>query len=185
MKAVIASDLHGSATYTERLFERIAEERPDFIVLLGDLLYHGARNVLPDGYDTKRTAALLNEHAERIVAVRGNCDSEVDQMVLGFPCRETSTRIVDGACGIVLLLTHGHIIDPDNPGPQPKTTLLCSGHTHVKVLERRDENLVVLNPGSVSLPKDGSRSYAVYDDGLVTLKSLDDGTPLQALDVLA
>ncbi len=184
MKLVIASDLHGSETYVRMLLDRIAEEAPERIVLLGDLLYHGPRNDLPQGYDTKQVAALLNEHAARIVAVRGNCDAEVDQMVLDFPCMgDSATIVVDGH---MLFCTHGHVFSPTaEPGapdaapPLPPSSAFLSGHTHVKTLAER-AGVLYVNPGSVSLPKDGSRSFAVYENGTFTLKGLEDGEPIDS-----
>ena len=169
MKFVIASDIHGSAAWCERLLKAIEKEAPDQVLLLGDLLYHGPRNPLPDGYDPQGVAALLNSIADRIVAVRGNCDSEVDQMVLDFPCLADYALVVDGTTW--LYCTHGHVHAPDAPPPLPKGTVFCSGHTHVKTNEVRD-GIRFLNPGSVSLPKDGSNSYAVYDNGNITLHEL-------------
>ena len=210
MKLVIASDIHGSATYARMLFDRIAEETPDFIVLLGDLLYHGPRNNLPAGYAPREVFALLNEHAKRIIAVRGNCDAEVDQMVLDFPCMDDAATLHDG--DITLFLTHGHVYAPEDapseadapngntseiasrssapgalvgtkPFPAlPPHAAFLSGHTHVKVLERRGR-LVFVNPGSVSLPKDGSHSFATYHDGTFKLKALSSGHTLSELEM--
>ena len=182
MKVLIASDLHGSAAHVETLVRRIEEEAPDRIALLGDILYHGPRNPLPDGYDPQAVVALLEPLAARIVAVRGNCDAEVDQMVLPFPCMETYAQIIDGAADATLFLTHGHAVTPDEPPALAPRTIFCSGHTHVKVLEAHG-GVLFCNPGSISLPKDGSRSYAVYEDGTVTLKLLDDASASNALDV--
>lgn len=187
MKLIIASDLHGSATHVETLMGRVAEERPDRIVLLGDALYHGPRNDLPEGYAPKQVAAMLNAHAERIVAVRGNCDAEVDQMVLDFPLMADFAQIVDGER--TLVLTHGHLYDlTKEPGAHgalprlPQRAAVLSGHTHVKTLETRG-GILFVNPGSVSLPKDGSRSYAVYENGLFTLKNLDDASTVAQTSV--
>ena len=144
---------------------------PDRIVLLGDLLYHGPRNNLPEGYAPREVAAVLNAWAGRIVAVRGNCDAEVDQMVLDFPCMADHALIE--ADGHLLYLTHGHLAGkaPDDPPPLAAGSAFLSGHTHVKTLDERGGVLFV-NPGSTSIPKDGSASYAVYDRGFFALKSL-------------
>lgn len=142
---------------------RIEKESPDRVVLLGDLLYHGPRNPLPDGYDPKQVAAMLNSIAERVVAVRGNCDSEVDQMMLGFPCLGDYALIVDER--ITVFATHGHIFGPENVPPLPGNSILLSGHTHVKTNDKKDE-IVFANPGSVSLPKDGSNSYGIVEQGV-------------------
>lgn len=175
MKLVIASDIHGSATACRALLARAAEERPDRLVLLGDVLYHGPRNALPAGYAPADVAAMLNEVPWPVTAVRGNCDAEVDQMVLAFPCLDTTAVIVDGPR--TLLCTHGHVISPDEHGPLGARAALLSGHTHVKTLCERDGVLYV-NPGSPSIPKDGVASFAVYDDGTFTLRDLETGAVL-------
>lgn len=184
MKLLVASDLHGSSTHVDTLFERIEEERPDRIVLLGDLLYHGPRNDLPDGYAPREVAARLNAVAERITAVRGNCDAEVDQMVLDFPCMaDYAQMVVEGA---TLTFTHGHVIDPASSAdgrvgalPLPAGSFFFSGHTHVKGIEERD-GIVFVNPGSVSIPKDDCRSFCIVDDETVTLNELESGRVITA-----
>lgn len=172
MKLLIASDLHGSAPAVRALAARIEAEAPDRIALLGDLLYHGPRNDLPAGYAPKEVIGLLNGLAERIVAVRGNCDAEVDQMVLGFPCMADYALVE--ADGRLLYLTHGHLpgMSPDDPPSLAPGSALLTGHTHAKTLDERDGVLYV-NPGSTSIPKDGSASYAVYENGAFMLKALD------------
>lgn len=162
MKLLIASDIHGSAYWCRALLRRIDAERPDRVALLGDLLYHGPRNDLPRDYAPKEVAAMLNPLAERIIAVRGNCDSEVDQMMLDFPCLGDYALVFDGARQ--LFLTHGHMYGPSNVPPLAHGGALLYGHTHVKEIAERDGVLFV-NPGSVSLPKDGSNSYAICEDG--------------------
>lgn len=169
MKLLIASDIHGSILYAETLFERVADEKPDKILLLGDLLYHGPRNDLPDGYNPKAVIALLNAHREQLLCVRGNCEAEVDQMVLPFPCMADYAQIV--ADGKTLYLTHGHHASPENLPPLPGGSVFLSGHTHVK----RDAaigGIRCLNPGSVSIPKDGSHSCLVYEDGEFSFRIL-------------
>lgn len=166
VKLLIASDLHGAAPAVQALASRIEAEAPERIVLLGDLLYHGPRNDLPQGYAPKEVISVLNGLADRIVAVRGNCDAEVDQMVLDFPCMADYALIeMDGH---ELYLTHGHL--DLAPRLTPRSALL-SGHTHVKVLEKR-EGVLHVNPGSTSIPKDGTSSYAVYENGVFALKTL-------------
>lgn len=171
VKLLIASDLHGAAPAVHALAARIESEAPDRIVLLGDLLYHGPRNDLPAGYAPKEVIAVLNGLAERIVAVRGNCDAEVDQMVLDFPCMADYALVeVDGH---ELYLAHGHLGDPPRLAPG---SACLSGHTHVKTLDNR-EGVLYVNPGSTSIPKDGTASYAVYENGTFKLKTLE-GTVL-------
>ena len=179
MKFVIASDLHGAAPAVRALMERIDREAPDRVLLLGDLLYHGPRNDLPEGYAPKEVLATLNGIAERIVAVRGNCDAEVDQMVLDFPCLSDFSQV--WADGHLLHLSHGHLAgnSPDRPPALPQGSALLTGHTHLKRLELVDDVMYV-NPGSTSIPKDGCASYAVYDNGTFALKKLDGKTLLEA-----
>ncbi len=199
MRFVIASDIHGSATWCRALMAQIERESPDRVLLLGDLLYHGPRNDLPDGYAPKEVAAMLNSIAERIIAVRGNCEAEVDQMVLDFPCLADCAEVFDagvsagapwmdggaaapGVAGRLLFLTHGHVYGPglqnsiDNLPKIPggSGAALLYGHTHVKVcgLCPGHPDLWLLNPGSVSLPKDGTRSFATYEDGTFELREL-------------
>ena len=179
-KMLIASDLHGSADAAAALCARIDELQPDKILLLGDLLYHGPRNDLPKGYAPKKVIPLLNALKERIVAVRGNCEAEVDQMVLEFSCMDDYALVqIDG---LIFALSHGHVYNPSKLPPVPHIDVFASGHTHVKVLERRNDGLVVLNPGSTTIPKDDSASYATYQDGTITLHSLD-GACLESLQV--
>ncbi|MDO4437625.1 MAG: phosphodiesterase [Coriobacteriaceae bacterium] len=172
MKILIASDIHGSAYWANRLFEAIDAEQPDRVVLLGDLLYHGPRNDLPRDYAPKQVIPLLNNLAQtgRLMAVRGNCEAEVDQMVLDVPCMADSATLVDDH-GRTLFFTHGHVFGAglhnsvDNVPPLPEGSALVYGHTHIKVNETCEVHpgLWLFNPGSVSIPKDGTHSYGVYD----------------------
>ena len=174
MKFLIASDIHGSAYWAERLMVAIEVEQPDRIILLGDLLYHGPRNDLPRDYAPKRVIPLLNDLAKsgRVIAVRGNCEAEVDQMVLDFPCLADSTTVMDSD-GRELFCTHGHVFGAgmhnsvDNAPALPAGSALVYGHTHIKVNEESREHpgLWLFNPGSVSIPKDRTHSYGIYEDG--------------------
>ena len=170
MKWMIASDLHGSAHYTRLLLEAFDREQADRLLLLGDLLYHGPRNDLPEEYAPKQVIPMLSGLKDKIVAVRGNCEAEVDQMVLPFPCMaDYSQLLVDGK---VFHLTHGHHGSPENLPPLPEGGIFLSGHTHVK----RDEvigGIRCLNPGSVSIPKDGSNSCLVYEAGEFSVRLLE------------
>ena len=171
MKLVIASDLHGSAFWCGKLMELIARENPQRVVLLGDLLYHGPRNDLPRGYAPKEVIAMLSSIREKIVAVRGNCEAEVDQMVLPFPCMAGSGIL---ECdGLRMYLTHGHHENPANLPPLAPGDVFLSGHTHVKE-DRMVEGVRCLNPGSVSIPKDGSHSCMVYRDGVFEFRILEE-----------
>ena len=153
MRYIIASDLHGSAFWTEKLCGRIDELQPDRVILLGDLLYHGPRNDLPDGYAPKRVIPMLNALADRIIAVRGNCDTEVDQMVLSFPILSDSAYICDH--GQRVFATHGHVWNPDKLPPLREGDIMLFGHTHVP-LDEFCGGIRCINPGSVSIPKEGS-----------------------------
>ena len=174
MKFLIASDIHGSASWAERLMSAIEEAQPDRVILLGDLLYHGPRNDLPRDYAPKRVILLLNDLAKsgRVIAVRGNCEAEVDQMVLEFPCMSDSALVMDSD-GRELFCTHGHVFGAgmhnsvDNAPVLPVGSALVYGHTHIKVNEESQEHpgLWLFNPGSVSIPKDGTHSYGIYEDG--------------------
>ena len=171
MKLLIASDIHGSAYYCGKLMEVLEREQPDKLLLLGDLLYHGPRNDLPRDYAPKQVIPMLSAHKDMIVAVRGNCEAEVDQMVLPFPCMADSSQLeVDGK---VFYLTHGHHESPDNLPQLPEGSVFLSGHTHVKLDEMRN-GIRCLNPGSVSIPKDGSHSCMLYEKGVFTVVPLED-----------
>lgn len=171
MKWFIASDIHGSAYYCEKLLNAFHAEKADRILLLGDLLYHGPRNDLPKEYDTKAVTAMLNAHNNQITAVRGNCDAEVDQWVLSFPMMADCTVIHDG--GTSIFATHGHLYNETSLPPMTGRTVLLHGHTHVpKCVEH--ENYIYMNPGSVSLPKDNTpRGYMICENGLFVWKDLD------------
>ena len=162
MKFVIASDIHGSAFWCRKLMELIENEQPNKILLLGDLLYHGPRNDLPRDYAPKQVIPMLSRYKDKIVAVRGNCEAEVDQMVLPFPCMADYALLIDGS--ITFYLTHGHHASPDNLPPLEEGSIFLSGHTHVKIDEIR-KGIRCVNPGSVSITKDGSHSCMVWDNG--------------------
>lgn len=154
MKFLILSDIHGSAGCLETALASF-EKDCDAIILLGDYLNHGPRNSLPEGWDTKKTAQILNEHKAKIICVRGNCDSEVDQMMLTFPCLNAySTLAIPAASGIRrIFLHHGHLYTRDELSELlPTGTVVLSGHTHVTVMEEAN-GLFYFNPGSISLPK--------------------------------
>lgn len=170
MKLLIASDIHGSAYYCEKLIKCINEEKPDRILLLGDILYHGPRNDLPRGYDPKKCAQLLNEYKDLILCVRGNCDSEVDAMLLDFPIgADYAFLCIDG---ISLFATHGHIFNPDKLPPLKKGDILLNGHTHVPAFVKCD-GFTYVNPGSVSIPKNESaHGYICFNNGVFARKNL-------------
>ena len=172
MKLMIASDLHGSEYYVNLMCRRLEEEKPERLVLLGDLLYHGPRNDLPRDYDTRACAALLNELNPPPVAIRGNCDGEVDQLVLTFPM--LSDFAVLFADGYSLFLTHGHRLD-EAKGRLGPGDVLFYGHTHEPYFTRAD-GVTLVNPGSVSIPKNGSpHSYLVFEGGALRWKDVETG----------
>ena len=171
MKFVIASDIHGSAYWCGKLMEVIEEVKPDKILLLGDILYHGPRNDLPRDYAPKQVIPMLSAYKDRILCVRGNCEAEVDQMVLPFPCMSDCAQVV--CDGTTLYLTHGHHHNPENLPPLGEGNVFLSGHTHVKQ-DVVKNGIRCLNPGSVSIPKDGSHSCIVYDSGNFLFRILED-----------
>ena len=161
MKLMIASDLHGSAKYCRLLLEALNRENPDKLLLLGDLLYHGPRNDLPEEYAPKQVIAMLSGVKDKVLCVRGNCDTEVDQMVLPFPIlADYCWLYLDGHA---VFATHGHHhCEAQPPALQPGDILLC-GHTHVPACRVHDQ-FTYLNPGSVSLPKEHSvHGYLIYE----------------------
>ena len=175
MKWMIASDLHGSAYYCKLLLERWAEEQADTLIFLGDILYHGPRNDLPQGYAPKEVIAMLNPLADKLLCVRGNCDCEVDQMVLQFPILADYAVLAE--CGRRIYLTHGHVINKEHPLPFAAGDILLHGHTHVPVCEDCG-GFWYLNPGSVSIPKNGSRhSYMTLENGQFLWKDVTTGAP--------
>ena len=173
MKYLIASDLHGSAYYCRKLMEAYDREQPDRLVLLGDLLYHGPRNDLPRDYAPKEVIPMLNAHKENILAIRGNCDAEVDQMVLDFPIM-ADYAVLQLENGQTIYLSHGHIYHEGNLPPMKKDDIFLYGHTHVLRAEKKD-GIVYLNPGSVSIPKEGNPpTYALLEKGVFTIKEFDE-----------
>lgn len=173
MKLIILSDLHGSFSRARVILEKVERECPDFIVLLGDLLYHGPRNPLPEGHNPKELAVILNQYKKKIVAVRGNCDAEVDQMVLDFPIMADYAWIV--ADGRRMYLTHGHLWNSENLPALEAGDIFVSGHTHIPALHTNKNNIMICNPGSCSLPKENHPpSYMIYEDGRFEVRDLND-----------
>ena len=162
MKYLIASDIHGSASACEHVLRLFEREGCDRLILLGDLLYHGPRNPLPDAYDPPKVAQMLNEKAHLIHAVRGNCDAEVDQLMFEFPMMGDYAVLDAGK--ETFFLTHGHLWNEFTLPPLGMGTVLAHGHTHIPELKRLECGLTIFNPGSVSLPKGGSeRSFGYFD----------------------
>ena len=172
MKLMIASDIHGSAAYCRDLLTAFEREKADRLLLLGDILYHGPRNDLPKGYAPKEVIAMLNPLSQRIFCVRGNCEAEVDQMVLSFPVMADYCVLAAGKR--LIYATHGHNYNLKTLPPLQKGDVLLHGHTHIPAWERFGEDNLYLNPGSVSIPKEGSaHSYMVLEGDLAVWKDLD------------
>ena len=170
MQLFFASDLHGSLPATKQMLEKYNQSSAQHLVILGDILNHGPRNPVPDGYQPPAVAELLNNYSDQIIAVRGNCDSEVDQMLLDFPMLESYAWVLleDGKR---LFLTHGHIYNGDNHPSLKEGDIIVHGHTHIPVAEQVD-SFFVYNPGSITFPKGGVLpSYGIFEHN--TLKVLD------------
>ncbi len=173
MKFLICSDIHGSAHYCRMLIDRIGEEKADRVIILGDILYHGPRNDLPEGYAPKEVIAMLNPLKEKLFCVRGNCDAEVDQMVLDFPILADYSIIpLDDR---LIYATHGHNFNENNLPPIACGDILLNGHTHIPKCTLH-EDYIYMNPGSVSIPKEGSfHSYMTLEKGEFLWKNLENG----------
>lgn len=171
MKIFVASDLHGSAYNSTKMLEAYDREQADKLLLLGDILYHGPRNDLPKEYAPKKVIEMLNARKEEILCVRGNCDTEVDQMVLEFPIMaEYCILYVEDR---MIFATHGHNFNEKNLPMLKKGDILLHGHTHVPVCRETDQ-YIYMNPGSVSIPKEESwHGYMILENGVFTWKDLD------------
>lgn len=172
MKLFIISDIHGSLYYLKKVMEIFERENYDKLIILGDELYHGPRNPLPKDYSPKDVIEILNQYRDKIIAVRGNCDSEVDQMVLNYPLMSDYSMIYLGKRRV--FLTHGHLYNIDNPLPMSQGDILLYGHFHIPMIEER-EGIYFLNPGSISLPKNNSKnSFAILEENRFTIKDLEE-----------
>lgn len=170
MTTMIASDIHGSAHWCERLLAAFDREGAQRLLLLGDILYHGPRNALPEGYAPMETAGLLNARAGRVFAVRGNCDAEIDRELLRFPMAESCLL---SAGERTVFATHGHVYHKDHLPPLQPGDALLQGHTHVPCWERTEAGVWVLNPGSVAIPKQSSpRGYLLLQGTAFIWKDL-------------
>lgn len=179
MKYLIASDLHGSGYYADRLWEAYDREQADRLIFLGDMLYHGPRNELPREYDPKKVTALMNARKKELLCVRGNCEAEVDQMVLEFPVMADYAILpvarTKGAGEALMFITHGHLFNEEQLPMLQKGDILLHGHTHLQVC-REHEDYVYMNPGSLSLPKEGSRhGYMTLENGHFLWKDVETG----------
>ena len=171
MKLLIASDLHGSYYYCEKLIERFFEEKADRLILCGDILYHGPRNDLPKDYNPKLTAKALNGIKNKIICVRGNCDAEVDQNMLEFPLLAENAIVCTEEK--VLFITHGHKFSVDNPPPVNNGDIVVGGHTHVPLFVEKN-GVFYVNPGSVSIPKENSHhGYIIFENAAFIMKDIE------------
>ena len=171
MKLMIASDIHGSYFYCKKMLEAFHAEKADRLLILGDILYHGPRNDLPEEYAPKKVIPALNEIKDKLLCVRGNCDTEVDQMVLTFPILADYCII---ECGKkTVFATHGHRFSETTPPPMPAGSILLGGHTHVPKCTEYD-TYTYMNPGSVSIPKENSHhGYMIYENDTFLWKDFD------------
>ena len=175
MKMLLASDIHGSAFFCRQLLDIYRKSGAARLVLLGDILYHGPRNDLPREYAPREVISMLNPLKDQIYAVRGNCDTEVDQMVLQFPIlADYALLSIEGK---TLYATHGHVFNQDSLPPMQDGDILIHGHTHLLKAEKMETDfgtVAILNPGSVSIPKGGNpNTYAILENGIFTIKTLD------------
>lgn len=169
MKLMFASDIHGSESDCRQMTEIFEQENAERLILLGDLLYHGPRNDLPECYAPKEVIKMLNAKKDKLFCVRGNCEAEVDQMVLEFPVMAEYALMLWG--GRTIFITHGHIFNNDNPPLIKENDILIHGHTHVQTIE--NHGYIYINPGSVSLPKNNcEKSFMLFEDGIFTIYTL-------------
>lgn len=178
MKLVFCSDIHGDITAAKASLDAFRREDAEKLIILGDILYHGPRNDLPKDYAPKDVIALLNENRDIILAVRGNCDTEVDQMVLDFPVlADYGYLYLDG---ISVIITHGHNLNTKTPPPLRRGELLIHGHTHVLTCEKFGNSNFYLNPGSCALPKNNNpKTYMVYENRSFTVKDFEGNVLLE------
>lgn len=177
MRIMVAGDIHGSEYYCKKLCQMFECSKAQILLLLGDILYHGPRNPLPRGYDPQGVCRLLNPLSDRIICVQGNCDSEVDGMVLDFPLLAQCAYITDSQR--IFFATHGHVFNSQNLPPLQKGCVLLHAHTHVPAFVFKDDHICI-NPGSVSLPKqDTPNSFAVIDGDSVVHYDIDGNTFMQ------
>ena len=177
MKLIICSDIHGDITGARTAIDALNREGADKLLILGDVLYHGPRNSLPNGYDPRAVIELLNENKKSILCVRGNCDTEVDQMVLEFPI--LADYAILSLDGLTVFATHGHKHNTSSVPPLAEGDILLHGHTHVLCATDFGNQNTYINPGSISIPKENNpRTYAVYENRVFTIKDLDGNTVL-------
>lgn len=178
MRCLVVSDIHGRLKVAKKLADLFDSAKPDKIIVLGDNLYNGPRNGVPEDYDPMGVADILNRYADKIIGIRGNCDSRVDEAVLRFRMQDSRVVYVNGfRCDLI----HGDLLT-SNLLQVERGDILMYGHTHIPMLKRED-GVIYLNPGSPSFPKNGfPPSYAIFDRGLIKVLSLDDDTPIYELE---
>ncbi len=170
MKLMFISDLHGALSATEKALDTFAQSGAQWLIILGDLLNHGPRNALPEDYNPAEVAQCLNQVADKIIAIRGNCDSEVDQMLLDFPITAPWQQVLLPQQR--LFLTHGHLYNPEQLPPLAADDVLVFGHTHLPVA-RQHHPYYLFNPGSISMPKGGyEASFGMLDDDVLSVRTL-------------
>lgn len=170
-KIMFISDIHGSLTCLQEAIEAYQREKPDKLVILGDILYHGPRNPLPSGYDPKGVIQVLNGLKDTIIAVRGNCDAEVDQMVLDFSIMQGETRLWLETTEI--FATHGHLYENQPPELLNRGSIFIQGHTHIPMIQKNHQGVWHVNPGSITLPKEGHpKTYAIFENKKITVKTI-------------
>ena len=182
MKLMFASDIHGDAVRAQQVIDTLKNEGADKLILLGDLLYFGPRNQLTENYNPQEVIKLLNQNKEKLLCVRGNCDAEVDQMVLDFPIMaEYAYLSIDG---FSMLLTHGHKINMQSATNLRASEILIHGHTHILCIEKFGDGNLYINPGSTTYPKENNpRSYMIYENGVFEIKHLEGGEIIKQIDL--
>lgn len=173
MKIMFISDIHGMASTLTKALKHADEHQCDRLVILGDILYHGPRNGVPDLYNPTEVVELLNARKDQIIAVRGNCDAEVDQMLLNFPIMSDYSELICGSSHF--FLTHGHLWNESHQPDLPAGCILAHGHTHIAEIKKADSGLTVFNPGSISLPKNTVvKSFGWLENNNLSIRALED-----------
>lgn len=171
MKLFFISDIHGSIDDLNIVIDLFEKEGADYLIILGDILYHGPRNPLPSNYNPQEVSKKLNNYKNKIIAIRGNCDSEVDQMLLEFPIMSDFSQILHE--NKRFFLTHGHTYNEKNLATLSNGDILCHGHTHIPLAEKKND-IVIFNPGSITFPKENSKkSYGLYKENQLFVMDFD------------
>lgn len=180
MNYFIISDIHGSSFYLKKALEHFKAGSYDYLIILGDILYHGPRNVIPEGYNPQEVVSLLNPLSDQIIACRGNCEAEVDQMLLTFPCLADYALLIDQ--DVRFFMTHGHLYTAETYPKGTYLSVFLYGHTHLWVLKKQGQS-IICNPGSITLPKENRpHTFATYENRKLFIKDLS-GTILASLAI--